>query len=590
MSCQSTAVSNTAVPVLAFLIPTLILIIMQIYSRVKKGKLTAQAPFLFLQDNDRNRLMTSLVFGHLSLRVFNMIFGDTDKTFEKALCSSISSGSAPEYNMCSFFSTILLATLNGFLAFPFFALISSPHLLVSSVVGIGFTVWEIIYLGLQFDYDDDCNLKATLQRNIAIILVPSFTFLAVILFGFGHRLYTCFKTGCYELPTNEKSVVDTHQILYLKNLLQRKNISNQSQLTLFQKLKNVFKPWFKFPGEILQCMSVIFVLLYLYLFKIQYQGLKLLETNPNTDIETVWYLGLAISIILYLVMVVHFLYCYQNDTLAIYTGNHNLYRKDDGCHNIALYHRLVFPAYLISAMLIGFLCCYVLVGIIVAIIYLLATRATGAQVLILLRYILSFVGTGIVFKIIQRLSIRYYFSDLESSKLQINLKHPRLFYVLSFFLFFVNVFTGLMSLVKRLLFIIFSFLLFYGRIDRNPMMFFKSMDISNSYSSFLRVENVFKNPIMRCFCQFLMEPHIRDISQLTSQQLTRNVWGSPLILGSDRSLQPITGSGKSGKVARNRWYVTYTLLRNPGLTNERYHGRHRDNSRIIPSENGSINA
>eukprot|EP00111_Clytia_hemisphaerica_P002943 TCONS_00008352-protein len=263
MSCQSTAVSNTAVPVLAFLIPTLILIIMQIYSRVKKGKLTAQAPFLFLQDNDRNRLMTSLVFGHLSLRVFNMIFGDTDKTFEKALCSSISSGSAPEYNMCSFFSTILLATLNGFLAFPFFALISSPHLLVSSVVGIGFTVWEIIYLGLQFDYDDDCNLKATLQRNIAIILVPSFTFLAVILFGFGHRLYTCFKTGCYELPTNEKSVVDTHQILYLKNLLQRKNISNQSQLTLFQKLKNVFKPWFKFPGEILQCMAVIFILLYL---------------------------------------------------------------------------------------------------------------------------------------------------------------------------------------------------------------------------------------------------------------------------------------------------------------------------------------
>eukprot|EP00111_Clytia_hemisphaerica_P012995 TCONS_00038192-protein len=233
-------------------------------------------------------------------------------------------------------------------------------------------------------------------------------------------------------------------------------------------------------------MSVIFVLLYLILFLMQYQGLKLLykflkvlETNPNTDIEAVWYLALVISIVLYLVMGVHFLYCYQNDTLAIYTGNHNLYRKDDRCHNIALYHRVVFPAFLISAMLIGFLCCFLLVGIIVAIVYLLAAIATGSQVLILLRYTLSFAGTGIVFKIIQRLSIRYYFSDLESSKLQINIKHPRLFYVLSFFLFFVNVFTGLMSLVKRLLFIIFSFLLSYGRIDRNPMMFFKSMDISN---------------------------------------------------------------------------------------------------------------
>eukprot|EP00111_Clytia_hemisphaerica_P015089 TCONS_00044442-protein len=132
MSCQSTVVSNAAVPVLTFLIPTLIIIIMQIYSRLKKGKLTAQAPFLFLQDNDRNRLMTSLAFGHLSLRVFNIFSGNGQKTVALALCSRISD--QPEYYLCSFFSSILLATLYGFLAFPFFALISSPHLLVSSIV------------------------------------------------------------------------------------------------------------------------------------------------------------------------------------------------------------------------------------------------------------------------------------------------------------------------------------------------------------------------------------------------------------------------------------------------------------------------
>ncbi|XP_066935420.1 stimulated by retinoic acid gene 6 protein-like [Clytia hemisphaerica] len=584
MSCQSTATSNTTVLVFNFFIPTLIIIFMQIYSRLKKGKLTAQAPFLFLQDNDRNRLMTSLVFGHLSLQIADII-GDTGTTVGLTLCSSLSG--QPEYYLCSFLSRILIATLIGFVSFPLFALISSPHILVSSAVGIGYTVWEIIFLGLQLDFNDACASKTALQQNIAIAVVPSFIFLTAILFGFGYRLYTCFKTGCHELPTNEKSVVDKHQILYLQNLLQQTN--EQSQLTHFQKLKYVFKPWFKFPGEILQCMAVIFVLLYFTLFIIQSLILQLFKSNSNKHIEIAWYLGLVISIVLYLAMVVHFLYCYQNDTLAIYTGKHNLYQKDDGCHNIALYHRLVFPAYLISAMLIGFLCCLVIVGIVVGIIYILAAIATGTLVLIFLRYILSLIGTGIVFKIIQRLSIRYYFSDLQLSKMQINLKHPRLFYVLSFFLFFVNVFTGLMSLVKRLFFIIFSLLLFYGRIDRNPIMFFKSMDISNSYSSFLRVENVFKNPIMRCFCQFLMEPHIRNISQLTSQKLTRNVWGSPLTRGSDCSFQPIAASVKSGKIARNRWYVAYTLLRNPELINDRCQGSCQDKSNIS-SKIGSINA
>ena len=65
LDCQSIT-ANPIYTALAFLIPIVIIVIMQIYSRIKKGKFTAQPPFLFLLDNDRNRLLTITTFGFLS--------------------------------------------------------------------------------------------------------------------------------------------------------------------------------------------------------------------------------------------------------------------------------------------------------------------------------------------------------------------------------------------------------------------------------------------------------------------------------------------------------------------------------------------
>ena len=178
--------------------------------------------------------------------------------------------------------------------------------------------------------------------------------------------------------------------------------------------------------------------------------------------------------------------------------------------------------------------------------------------------LLSLFGAGFVFVLVQRLIIRYVLTNLECSKTHINLKQPNLFFVLKFFLLFANILTSIKSLAKRLALLVVSFLFFYGRIDRNPLVFFKSFDLSKTYAAFLRVENVFKNPVMRCFCQMLLEPRTTHASELTTQEQTRDRWGRPKTHVSDRLLQS-TDKYQNNTRARNRWFLAYTLVNNPGL-------------------------
>ncbi|XP_066929247.1 stimulated by retinoic acid gene 6 protein-like [Clytia hemisphaerica] len=560
MACDRAIEKTTFLTVLWYLLPALVLAILNLHSAWKNSKFTIQPPFMFLQDNDRNRLLTTVTYGFLSQNILEIIIHKDPSA--KNTCSSIK---GPESYLCSFSMQILMSTLVAFTSYPLFALISSKHLLVASILGIFYTVWEIVKTGLQFHFNCKSDLVQEddqVVNSTAIIFTPAFVFLSFIYFGFASRLNACLKTRCYELPSVENSVVAKHQILHLQKLI--KNRYPKPKQTIVQKLKTAFKPWYKFPSEIWQCMVVIGVLLYFFIAFGQVRMYHfLLKSTDDISLKALWYGTLILSIIAYIVMGVHFLYCVQGDSFSIYNGTQKLYKKTDKNYNAALYHHMVFPAYLISFMVVGFGFCYVFVAIVTITIYGLA-HLEGSQVLMLFRICLSIFGAGFVFILTQRLIIRYALTDLEHSKTHINLKYPSLFFVLKFFLLFANILTSIKSLAKRLLLLVVSFLFFYGRIDRNPLVFFRSFDLSKTYASFLRVENVFKSPVMRCFCQMLLEPRTAHASNLTTQEQTRDCLGRPKIQVSDRLLQ-IIDPYQNNKRARNRWFLAYTLVNNPEL-------------------------
>ena len=541
---------------LNILLVALIIIMMQVFSRIKEGQLKAQAPYLFLKDNDRNRLMTTLVFGFLSQNVAGLIIIPIS---DFGVCTKVD---IPEIYICNFFAKMMLATVHAMIAYPLFALITSPHILFASLLGIFFVIWQLFRTGFYYGYDQ----------------IPAIVFLVSILFGFVYRVCYCIRTGLFEIPAKEESVVQTYQINHVCQLIKRRSLMKHKQ-RLVGRVKGLFKPWYKFPPVIFH--SLVIILSSVYVIGTSF-FIGFSSANTQKQYINLLVISLVVSILVYLFNILHFLFCVQQDTFSVYIGNHHkLFDKKDKNFNLALYHHIVFPAYLVSAMLIGFILCFAIVGFVIFLVYFMVTLMPAKNVFFLVRLIVSFSGVSLGFKFIQRLIIRYCLTDRDTSKLAINLKHVRMFYVLAFFMFFVNVIKSGMSFLKRLLMTVITLLLFFGRIDRNPLMFFKRMDISATYGSFLRVENAFKNPTMRLFCQILLEPDVSHVLNLKTQDSLRNVWGC--VTKSKRGnlmndsmggwtakgLDDYDSRSKDSKINKNRWHLAYTLINNPSLVKQR---------------------
>ena len=536
----------------------LVITMMQIFSGIRKRKLTVQAPYLFLKDNDRNRLMTTLVFGFFSQNVINLIWTPIS---DFGVCTTFVG--MPEIYICNFFVKILLATLHGMKVYPLFALITSPNILIASLFGIFFVNWHLLIFVFYFDY----------------YLLPMLIFLLGLWFGFIYRISVCIKTRSYEMPDEEKSVVLAYQINHVRQLIKRRSLVNHEQ-SLVDRVKGLFKPWYKFPPVIFHILVVI--LSFIYSIGIPFVEDFLPYLKKRIEIEYLSVIWFVVSILVYMLNILHFLFCVQQDTFSVYTGNHHkLFDKKDKQFNLAQYHHIAFPAYLVSAMFIGLVSCSAIVGIVVSFVYTLTFMSLEGFGFFV-RLFFSFYGVGLGFNFVQRLIIRYYLTDSKISKLAINLKHVRIFYVLAFFMYFVNIIKSGMSFFKRLLMTVTTLLLFFGRIDRNPLMFFKRMDISATYGSFLRVENVFKNPTMRLFCQILLEPDVPHVLNLTTQDLLRNAWGCVTIskrgnLNNSINMFGLTDEGfddnrnrsKVSKISKNRWHLAYTLINNPSLVKQR---------------------
>jgi len=529
-----------------------VLFVMQIYGRLKAKKFRGQAPQMFFRDNDRNRVLIAVAFGLASLDIMTMLFN-----FETIFCKDVSH---PEKLTCKFCEKVVLSLVHAFINYPLFALISSPYTFVSSIFGVAFVVWNFVKLGVESNVA--VCIIGIKKQDIAKIVGPTFAFLCILLVAFCYRLYKCWKDGVYSLPEREPSVIRKYQVLHLKRLLnlRRPGINQGRLLNTLMRMRNMFKPWYKFPGEIIYCLTVAVFIIY-----VATNSLIMFYENQNVgayhiSLDGVFYRSCILAIIIYGFLLLHFLYCVQQDTFSIYRGKQKFYEKNDKQYNTTVYRNMVFPGYFIGVMIFGYLIVIVF-AFILSYSYFIIPKGKW-HILFLLRFSGSYFGARLVFGCIQRLLVRYVLTDRETSKVAVNVKHPNAYAVLSFYMLFVNIVFGFFGAIRRTLLSFLTFLLFVGRIDRNPLMFFVSLDASSWYYGYLRFQNSFKNPVMRCFCQILLEPNATHVDQLTTQDATRFMCrkSKKEFYVNLVEIVPVTNN-----MARKRWYLAYTLIQNRSL-------------------------
>jgi len=246
--------------------------------------------------------------------------------------------------------------------------------------------------------------------------------------------------------------------------------------------------------------------------------------------------------------------------------------------NLAFYN-VVFPGYLIAHMGWGLVVFFLTVWLTLFIIYILVLAIISShQVLlyavIFLKFVCLYFTVPVLTYIIQLLLVRFVFCERETKELGM-LRNVGVYNTTIYFFLFYNVIVGITSCIVRSIKGLFISLIFLGRIDRSPFAFFKSRDYGHcAYIGFLRLQSLYKNPVMRCFVQILMEAV--DSTTLHSAE---NIGGIDVNSGNYRMSSAAMFPNSVpvvNKTARNRWFLAYTLIRNPTLLQER-HGTLRVN-------------
>ncbi|KAL5515951.1 hypothetical protein EMCRGX_G001202 [Ephydatia muelleri] len=132
--------------------------------------------------------------------------------------------------------------------------------------------------------------------------------------------------------------------------------------------------------------------------------------------------------------------------------------------------------------------------------------------------------------------------------------HIQLYHWWTYVFFIINTFSGLLSSFLRSLCSAVIVLLLLLRMDRN--IYIKGLERFDrgysTYVAFLYLEYVQNHPIMSAFVQILGEGKSNDTPARTSQK-------------GPSSIDITKGNCCVSRRARNRWFVAYTLLRNPDL-------------------------
>ncbi|XP_046527979.1 stimulated by retinoic acid gene 6 protein-like [Equus quagga] len=149
----------------------------------------------------------------------------------------------------------------GLSHFPFFACLSSEFQLVSSILGFSYS---LIWFAVTVHHITQCPHGQFVGRYETIMFYwPSLLCLAFLLGRFLHMFVKSLRVYLgWELPTEEKPLLEVHQAKHVKKLL-RKSPRQEKKKSWFQTRIYEWDPCFHFPSRMIGTTVLAFICLYL---------------------------------------------------------------------------------------------------------------------------------------------------------------------------------------------------------------------------------------------------------------------------------------------------------------------------------------
>ncbi|XP_047432478.1 STRA6-like [Mugil cephalus] len=476
----------------------------------------------------------------------------------------------------------------GLVYFPFFACLSTPFRMAGGVLGILYSVsWIIIHV---WDTVTCPSGEILGQYQKIIVQWPTIVSLLFLLCRF---IYVLIKA--VRKPEDTDELTEQHQVQHVKRLL-KKTPEESKPLGWFQRRVYKWDPYFKFPNRIIG--TAIISLIGLYTMTLadyslsnvafdhisnwkntlqhlvnacnQTEALSLMIPQLEEFIYVARKSWLATTIFASLNSVAytfHILACYRKHLKRLWKGQKDFlpekFHNPKSAISVASIAR--YSGWQIAFTLWGYIIVhfvYFLFALLLA--YALVLPIQHGKVLVMLSnlgIILVTIGLVIGLVIVQVLLVQIFFLQDKMSPTDkqkpLALNNRKAFHCFNYFFFFYNVVMGISNCILRLLTSIVVGTWLVSRIDRTIMQRgYETMDAGyTTWIGMIFADHYHNNPVMVCFCQLLvsntMERH--NASEYSTFS------------------NPHPQESTVNSLARRRWALLYTLLRNPHLILLRKH-------------------
>lgn len=562
-----------------FLIPAVAIVMVLSFMEKRKaikpellgGRPALLRPLSFL-DEPNNRWGIMFVFGSVT--------GNIIQVSQKALSDSLN---FPVW--AKIFMVYILCLETSVICYPLFACMTTRHKLAGAITGLlyslGWLIFELfidIQIGRCYEKFTNPDLNVNIAAHIQIQELPVVICDLLVVLKFCWKLYKCFKSGVYEVSYEDQvKLCKNSHMTYMKYLFNKNKIGDSTEsLTWRQKIqRRIFHPipGFRFPISILITTFMSGVMLYMVgLYCAEFMEIEAKQNYAEfVDLlQATNVIATIITILCGIRNIYLFLMNYRRDMLLMFKGDRSFIPKtvQTPSPNVYMAQGMRFIGTAIVGMLWGTVFCFLLVyiplGLMMIVIRLLKQEGKLNNMWEQFQWLVYPFCMIVIFKVQVFFIGRFFIQpklNKEDKYRPLAVDNRNAFDVFSFFMIFLNASIGLFAFLKRILIGAFLGVFLIPRMDRSLLMRgYEAMDKCYvNYIGMIMVDVAHNHPVMRVFC-FLVKSEVenrRDRKPL--QTAVDNVEYGGLSFSQHIPVET------SNSVAKRRWLLAMTLIRNPSL-------------------------
>ncbi|XP_070543730.1 stimulated by retinoic acid gene 6 protein-like [Ptychodera flava] len=505
------------------------------------------------------------------------------------LISQLLLGKSPEYSngFMIVVVRILKALVYCLYCYPIFVAVT-----LESIVTYGLGVmYSLTLLALNIADVFACDVDERTRTFASVMKIPVFISLLYLSVIFIYKLVrstiTAVKSRKLDIILHGH-VYDAYQTRHVRKLLL--SVNKKMELTMSNdisaelgwrgKLKRILhriykpEPGFKYSTRLVSTVVVSLVAVYtvfvvfIYLWELRMVALLAdLDSHAIYVLKVCWNLSLSITFVIFLFTIPMILQGYRENMLSVFKGDHSLVTAvaENTSFSITPAMRVVsatrYGGFQVAYAVVGFVIHFIVIMAVIGLIsWIIVSSEAQGIFLDLLTLFWPIVVIGLFITLLQYLLARFVF--LQERGRVFALDNRRLFHNCTFFTFFYNIYLGLFSSLMRLFKGMFFGALLFPRLDHSvlPRVVERFDPGFRAYIGFLQLENAHTHPVLVCFCRLLL---------LSLQPECGNGSKDEAVISADRDddkdMFKTAENERRRRLARNRWFLGFTLMHNPGL-------------------------